>query len=56
MTEEIKASFRRFGNLTVDWPHKAESKSYFPPKGNKLFFFLQLFNYIGLIYWAIVIN
>lgn len=31
--EEIKASFRRFGSLMVDWPHKAESKSYFPPKG-----------------------
>lgn len=31
--EEIKASFRRFGSLIVDWPHKAESKSYFPPKG-----------------------
>lgn len=31
--EEIKASFRRFGTLLVDWPHKAESKSYFPPKG-----------------------
>lgn len=24
--EEIKASFRRFGALAVDWPHKAESK------------------------------
>ena len=32
-TEEITASFRRFGPLVVDWPHKAESKSYFPPKG-----------------------
>ena len=31
--EEINASFRRFGSLVVDWPHKAESKSYFPPKG-----------------------
>nr|XP_027195869.1 cytoplasmic polyadenylation element-binding protein 4-like [Dermatophagoides pteronyssinus] len=31
--EEITASFRRFGHLVVDWPHKAESKSYFPPKG-----------------------
>ena len=31
--DEIHASFCRFGNLTVDWPHKAESKSYFPPKG-----------------------
>ena len=33
VTEEINASFRRFGSLVVDWPHKAESKSYFPPKG-----------------------
>lgn len=32
-SEEINASFRRFGSLVVDWPHKAESKSYFPPKG-----------------------
>ena len=32
--EEITAAFRRFGPLVVDWPHKAESKSYFPPKGN----------------------
>ncbi|VDI52562.1 cytoplasmic polyadenylation element-binding protein, partial [Mytilus galloprovincialis] len=30
---EITAAFRRFGPLVVDWPHKAESKSYFPPKG-----------------------
>lgn len=31
--EEIRTSFKRFGPLVVDWPHKAESKSYFPPKG-----------------------
>lgn len=31
--DEIHASFCQFGPLTVDWPHKAESKSYFPPKG-----------------------
>lgn len=31
--EEIRTSFKRFGSLVVDWPHKAESKSYFPPKG-----------------------
>ncbi|MGH0154484.1 UNVERIFIED_CONTAM: hypothetical protein FKN15_054019 [Acipenser sinensis] len=30
--DEITTSFRRFGHLVVDWPHKAESKSYFPPK------------------------
>ena len=27
------AQFRRFGQLKVDWPHKSESKSIFPPKG-----------------------
>lgn len=31
--DEIMSAFRRFGPLVVDWPHKAESKSYFPPKG-----------------------
>lgn len=31
--DEITATFRCFGSLSVDWPHKAESKSYFPPKG-----------------------
>ncbi|ESN94422.1 hypothetical protein HELRODRAFT_69117 [Helobdella robusta] len=31
--EEILASFHKFGSVLVDWPHKAESKSYFPPKG-----------------------
>lgn len=31
--DEITSSFRRYGPLIVDWPHKAESKSYFPPKG-----------------------
>ncbi|CAB1312494.1 unnamed protein product, partial [Coregonus sp. 'balchen'] len=30
--DEITNSFRRYGHLVVDWPHKAESKSYFPPK------------------------
>lgn len=34
LSDEITASFRRFGPLFVDWPHKAESKSYFPPKGD----------------------
>lgn len=39
--EEIKASFRRFGLLIVDWPHKAESKSYFPPKGYAFLLFQE---------------
>ena len=30
---EIHGAFCRFGALTVDWPHKAQTKSYFPPKG-----------------------
>ena len=30
--DEIQASFRKYGPLIVDWPHKNESKSYFPPK------------------------
>lgn len=30
--DEIQASFRQYGPLIVDWPHKNESKSYFPPK------------------------
>jgi len=33
LPDEITVAFRRFGPLVVDWPHKAESKSYFPPKG-----------------------
>lgn len=32
--DEIKEHFVRFGPLTVDWPHKAQSKAYFPPKGD----------------------
>jgi len=39
--EEINASFRRFGPLVVDWPHKAESKSYFPPKGYAFLLFQE---------------
>lgn len=31
--DEIIISFRRFGLLAVDWPHKQEMKSRFPPKG-----------------------
>ena len=34
--DEITASFRKFGPLCVDWPHKNESKSYFPPKARYL--------------------
>lgn len=51
LLEEITTAFRRFGALIVDWPHKTESKAYFPPKGllftHKLLFyvaFLQICN------------
>ena len=52
LADEITASFRRFGPLVVDWPHKAESKSYFPPKGyafllfqvRQILFLLNLIN------------
>ncbi|CAL8310373.1 unnamed protein product [Lota lota] len=39
--DEITSSFRRFGHLAVDWPHKAESKSYFPPKGYAFLLFQE---------------
>ena len=39
--DEIVTHFRRYGNLIVDWPHKAESKSYFPPKGIFILFSLS---------------
>ncbi|XP_029465798.1 cytoplasmic polyadenylation element-binding protein 3 isoform X10 [Rhinatrema bivittatum] len=41
LNNEITASFRRFGPLVVDWPHKAESKSYFPPKGYAFLLFQE---------------
>uniref|UniRef100_A0A096M9L6 Cytoplasmic polyadenylation element binding protein 2 n=1 Tax=Poecilia formosa TaxID=48698 RepID=A0A096M9L6_POEFO len=40
-SDEITSSFRRFGHLVVDWPHKAESKSYFPPKGYAFLLFQE---------------
>ena len=46
--DEITASFRRFGPLVVDWPHKAESKSYFPPKGYA--FLLFQVRYMNILY------
>uniref|UniRef100_A0A6Q2YGR7 RRM domain-containing protein n=2 Tax=Esox lucius TaxID=8010 RepID=A0A6Q2YGR7_ESOLU len=39
--DEITNSFRRYGHLVVDWPHKAESKSYFPPKGYAFLLFQE---------------
>ncbi|XP_063724716.1 cytoplasmic polyadenylation element-binding protein 2-like isoform X2 [Symsagittifera roscoffensis] len=39
--DEITQTFRRFGPLVVDWPHKAESKSYFPPKGYAFLLFQE---------------
>ena len=31
--DAIGAQFRCYGQLIVDWPHKSETKSKFPPKG-----------------------
>lgn len=39
-SDEIKEHFIRFGPLTVDWPHKAQSKAYFPPKGALYFLYV----------------
>ena len=47
ISDEITASFRRFGPLVVDWPHKAESKSYFPPKGYAFLLF-QVWKYFNV--------
>jgi cytoplasmic polyadenylation element-binding protein len=33
MKDEIVCQFRQFGHLIVDWPHKNEANSSFPPKG-----------------------
>ncbi|KAJ8014540.1 hypothetical protein DPEC_G00041280 [Dallia pectoralis] len=41
LNNEITNSFRRYGHLVVDWPHKAESKSYFPPKGYAFLLFQE---------------
>ena len=49
--DEITASFRRFGPLVVDWPHKAESKSYFPPKGYAFLLFQVWLNHD---YWTLL--
>ena len=47
--DEIVTHFRRYGNLIVDWPHKAESKSYFPPKGYAFLIFQEEKNVQDLI-------
>ena len=39
--DEIKEHFVRYGHLTVDWPHKAQSKAYFPPKGYAFLLFRE---------------
>jgi len=31
--ERIASYFQIYGTLIVDWPHKSEAKSIFPPKG-----------------------
>jgi hypothetical protein len=39
--DEIFLQFRHFGELVVDWPHKSDSKSTFPPKGYAFLIFEQ---------------
>jgi len=48
ISDEITVAFRRFGPLVVDWPHKAESKSYFPPKGILVMLLLDSVSFIDL--------
>uniref|UniRef100_A0A915KS76 RRM domain-containing protein n=1 Tax=Romanomermis culicivorax TaxID=13658 RepID=A0A915KS76_ROMCU len=31
--EQIKSTFNKFGPCIVDWPHKSETKAFYPPKG-----------------------
>ncbi|KAH3802995.1 cytoplasmic polyadenylation element-binding protein 2-like isoform X2 [Dreissena polymorpha] len=52
--EEITLAFRRFGPVVVDWPHKAESKSYFPPKGYSFLLFQDEVSVQSLIEACIV--
>lgn len=46
---EVVTPLRRYGNLIVDWPHKAESKSYFRPKGYAFLIFQEERNVQDLI-------
>lgn len=50
IADEITTSFRKFGPLVVDWPHKAESKSYFPPKGYAFLLFQVRILYFIVIF------
>lgn len=52
--DEITLAFRRFGPVVVDWPHKAESKSYFPPKGYSFLLFQDEVSVQNLIEQCIV--
>jgi len=47
--DQIRQSFSCFGKLTVDWPHKTESRSYFPPKGYAFLIFQDDFSVWSLI-------
>ncbi|KAI3385757.1 hypothetical protein SNEBB_003892, partial [Seison nebaliae] len=38
---EIRQHFIKFGALNVDWPHRAENKSQFPPKGYAFLIFKE---------------
>lgn len=46
--DEIREQFIRYGPLTVDWPHKAQSKAYFPPKG-------KLGSLVWLLYISVIL-
>ena len=39
--DDIKRHFIQFGDLLVDWPHKARTRALFPPKGYAFLLFRQ---------------
>lgn len=48
--------FRRYGPLIVDWPHKSESKSLFPPKGYAFLIFEKESSVQELINYCVIEN
>lgn len=53
---EIINYFQYFGSLIVDWPHKAETKSIYPPKGYAFLIFEQEESVQDLIRACIIDN
>lgn len=43
------SQFSRYGQLIVDWPHKSEAKSTFPPKGYAFIIFDKEYSVQSLI-------